>query len=203
MSISYEHWQLVHVPKTGGTSILTALGRTGTLKTTHWDHIPGGPTNAVQNHKPAYVLRREYPDTWSRVFSFAVTRHPFDRIVSAYGTLNTRADSDFIAHFERWILEGKPEESAFRPMSWWICDPGTLEPIVTRIYRFEDGLRDAFEDIKSHIDVAPNDLPHANANPRSRGMREAFRHCNPLVIDRLRKWYARDCDLFGYEWEDQ
>lgn len=59
-----HNWVFIHIPKTGGTSVRSALGM-----------------GARPYHVTAKDMWQKYPD-WTSKFSFAFVRNPWDRLVS-------------------------------------------------------------------------------------------------------------------------
>lgn len=143
----------IHVPKTGGTSIATALGVHGK------GHIP---------------LSRYYaadPERLARAFSFAIVRNPWDRLLSAYTYLaNPKRDFRFrdfrwaakylsqYKDFERFVLALKDlrvredllDYIHFLPQSHWLTVPGHPEIRPDYVGRFEE-LGRSFAVIAEHF----------------------------------------------------
>ena len=87
---------LIHIPKTGGTSISKQL---------YHRHMP---------HLPAATLRERLGNRLHQYPSFAVMRHPVDRFMSAYRfTLQGGTDIILASRFERWRLSPMEPLDAF------------------------------------------------------------------------------------------
>ena len=113
---------LVHVPKTGGTSIARALYGTDGV-----------------GHRTARDLRDELgAGAWARAFTFAVVREPVDRLASAFRYLKAGGSNRLDAAFRDRALGPYPTLDAFvlgwltphasrswvhfRPQSDFVCD---------------------------------------------------------------------------------
>lgn len=66
----------VHIPKTAGTSVLSALNS---------DVLP-------YTHCPAHVIKRLYPDAARDLYFFSVVRNPYDRFASSFEYITKRTD---------------------------------------------------------------------------------------------------------------
>jgi hypothetical protein len=87
--ISHEHkFILVHVPKTGGTSIEDSLG----LK---------GP-----RHNTALQYREYFPEIWEPYFTFGIVRNPWDRVFSFYTYRRQvrRLEIENSLTFKQWLM---------------------------------------------------------------------------------------------------
>ena len=68
----------VHVPKTGGNSVTTALNAISPT-------APGRLYPTLSKHSKAHEVRAAVGDEiWDRYFSFAIVRNPWDLMVSSY-----------------------------------------------------------------------------------------------------------------------
>lgn len=86
------------------------------------------------NHMPATDIRKTLPGLWRRSFTFAVDRHPFEKVVSrAYWNIGRR-DGDAEAELDREI------EAAIASRSYLnfplYCDGDSV--IVDELWRFEE-----------------------------------------------------------------
>src|SRR5690606_33346091 len=62
----------IHIPKTAGSSIITALN--GSV--------------SKRQHLPWYIFQKSNPKKYEKYYKFAFVRHPVDRAVSAYNYLS-------------------------------------------------------------------------------------------------------------------
>ena len=78
---------LVHVPKTGGTSIEDALGLSG------------------PRHNTARQYRTYHAEIWAKYYSFAFVRNPWDRVLSLYLYRQQirRLDTEGSLSFGQWL----------------------------------------------------------------------------------------------------
>ena len=124
----------IHIPKTGGTSIRTALD--------FW---------SAHNHFTAREIRQIYPES-SGKFSFAFVRNPWDRLVSYGHSFTVPVDWDQPNRFDRLDL---------RPQVDFILDDDGA-PMVDFIGKFETLVED-FATVCDMIGIATPPLPHANS----------------------------------------
>ena len=79
---------LIHVPKTGGTSIEDTLDLTG------------------PRHNTALQYREHFPDLWERFFSFGFARNPWDRVFSyyIYRRQIRKLEAESTLSFKQWLV---------------------------------------------------------------------------------------------------
>jgi chondroitin 4-sulfotransferase 11 len=122
----------IHVPKTGGTSLRTALGM--------------GP---APYHITAQKLRQSFPDSATK-FSFAFVRNPWDRLVSYVHSMKNQ-----------WERPDRSQQlGGFRPQVHYIMDDDG-KPLVDFIGRYEN-LAEDFHTICVRIGIPTPPLPHLN-----------------------------------------
>lgn len=186
----------MHVPKAAGTSINLALYG-------QW-----------MGHARARDLKRWAPADVKALPSFAVTRNPWDRLVSAYrfATRGRGVGGGFEASpwraeryrgpefetFERfatgWLRRGHIWlDPIFQPQCSWICDRrGNV--LVNHVGRIED-LGPTFSFLEQHL----GHLPAVRIGNRS-GERVDYRSYYTSNLARLvGEIYAEDVERFGYE----
>ena len=185
----------IHIPKTAGTSILSALA--GGRKF-HRDHTPWYVYNSINRWRYAHY------------FKFAFVRNPYDRAVSTYEYLANGGNgmddlaykTYFEAHgidFETFVLEyldcdKLQEHMLLRPQFIYLYDMhGKLQ--VDYVGRFETLERD-YAVVAEKIGL-PRSLPRKNTSDR-RGSYRAY-YKNPEVAARISELYGRDFDLLGYD----
>jgi hypothetical protein len=202
--ISHRHRCIfVHVPKTGGKSVLAAFGlpEFGRDYTRRLPHI-GRPFG----HHPVAVYR----DGTAGYFSFAFVRNPWDRLVSAFFYLHAgganaedadfrdRHLSRFAGRFDRF-LDGLPDlidHQHFRPQTHWLRAPdGRIDlDFIGRFERFADDLTAVAERL---------DLGMATVAHRNRSSHEGYRaYYDSRGIDLVASLYAADIETFGYQFDD-
>lgn len=178
----------VHVPKTGGISVETAL-RGGRQKRT--------------GHMAASAYKYHYPEKWGTYYTFAFVRDPVERFLSFYrfriGLPVDWGNGGELIHkhrdvngFAEYVLENfdelcKTQMLEVRPQNWFVTD-GEGKLIVDDLFHFDD-LYQAWDTICVYLGIEC-DLPHVN---KSRGAIK-----EPLSDDltvAIRGLYAVDDEL--------
>lgn len=176
----------LHVPRTGGTSISSAL---------YGKHCT--------QHYSAGCLKAMAPAFWNQTKSFAVLRDPFDRFVSSYafvrggGTRTCHLSNVFLEQtagirgvddYLSFIEERAPLQLDFvmRPQHWFICNSGSGLPLVRRLFLYGQDHVALLAYLESHGVAA---LPWLNRSLRI-----------PLTLSRqqklrVEKIYAADFEL--------
>jgi hypothetical protein len=211
----------IHIAKTGGTSIKTAL------KKMRWSDLQVIPQLLAYNlsgltdhriavkpprHARAVVAKDLIPrEDFERLFKFAIVRNPWDLQVSAFHHLNKELPevagkgglSEFGA-FLRWNLDrGKPLDYPSRfvdPLSERfldsLCDmDGSL--LLDFVGAFERLPQDwAF--IQRRLGLAETELPKKRVSKRSRDYRSYY---DDDLADLVASHYAGEIEAFGYSFE--
>lgn len=174
----------IHIPKTGGTSILAALGEKRGL------HVP------VQDAGFQKRLRK-IEDKGLRIRLFTVFRDPIDRMISMFHYYHSMdlshprtQENVLLAH----IAKAYPDCEAF----WESVDPPSLAnaSVMFRSQRW------FFRKARRPVDVIPFsdrlaetvkrtmglDIPHLNRTRHGKAEDEL----SPGTIARLRRWMSRD-----------
>ena len=125
----------IHIRKTGGTSIRTALG-----------------IGSVPNHITAREMRRIFPDSCGK-FAFGFVRNPWDRLVSWVHRMGLGVDWDQPDRFDQLGLEPQ--------VDYLLDEDGKL--MVDFVGRFEN-LAEDFNTICGKIGIATPPLPHLNTS---------------------------------------
>ena len=197
MFVSHEHKiACIAVPKTGSTSLHYALIEQLKIK---FQMKNGAP---ALYHLCAEDLERIMgPGRFRSYFSFAVTRNPYDRMVSLYhdfhdqrGAIRSRTFAEFLTgEFRaRW-----KDDIHFRPQSWFLCRSGNV--ILSKLYKYEDGLQTALTDVSERTGRALGNLGHARKSERG-AWQQYF--SDPELCRIVENAYARDFDLLGYARHD-
>jgi len=136
------------------------------------------------------------PEDFDSFFKFAFVRNPFDRFVS-YSSFITRE----VGHFDRdpqrvmrHFLANPPwDHILFRPQHEFVTDQeGNL--LTDYIGRVEQ-MQQSYDEISARIGIPGATLDQVNSSRRT-----AYRdYYDPQLIDGVAKLYARDIELFGYE----
>jgi hypothetical protein len=179
----------VHIPKTGGTSINTALG-------------------SFPSHTTARQYLRKYPQA-KQYFKFAIVRNPWDYLVSyyhfynspeyrdattkrrkAYADASTRSFNKWV----RWALSGKAiydRKITRLQLDWVTSANGSV--IVDYIGRFET-LQGSFYEICDRIGIKRMVLPH-----EKKGSHKHYsEYYDKSLRDFVGQYYAKDIEAFSY-----
>lgn len=192
---------LIHIPKTGGTSLRKSLSFPGIGKSKgrykkHYDYY--GLTQMVE----AQVMEE--------ALVIAFVRNPWDRLLSAYHFHKRKfieQHPDKIAAgqgkrfstFELWVRNiehrGRFESQNLRPQLSWIQNTeGQIK--AEFIGRFENMDADYLR-ICEQLKIPPKPLLHKNKSvQRPSDYREAY---NPYLRSIVEEYYQADISLFGYQ----
>lgn len=180
-----QNFAFVHITKTGGMSIRKAL------------HVRGP-------HRTALELRAELGEKlWSRKFSFAFVRNPWDRAVSHYHYGMTTSNHVLSANpiaFNAWVkrvyrdndpIYSVPAISYLQQYDWLADKQGQI--IVDFVGRFEQLPRD-FEVVCKQINRTVV-LPHLNSSEHQHYRTYYDAETRQIVGD----WFNKDIAYFGYQ----
>lgn len=196
----------IHIPKTGGSSI-ACPGYKGVL-------LPYlGETDIVRgSHPSAGDLKKKFPDEWNNYFKFAVVRNPWERLVSSYFYfLGKIVGKDFdkkvetelgkkIAAFKNFHafcrnLNQLPLDAHFSSQLDFITDEDE-NVIMDKVCRLEK-INEDFAAVCSEVG-----LPNISLPVKRRTRHAHYSHYYTAeAIENVRRHYARDIDILGYEYE--
>ena len=135
-------------------------------------------------------------DEWKSLFKFAFVRNPFDRFVS-YCAFMTR-DRDIFQRdprqvMRRFLANPPHRHILFQPQYSFVADESgkILADYVGRV----EEMQASYDEIAERIGIPTTALERVNTSKR-RDYREYF---DQPLIDGVAKLYARDLELFGYE----
>jgi hypothetical protein len=133
---------------------------------------------------------------WASFFKFAFVRNPFDRFVS-YCAFITRDGDEFDNDPQavmRDVLAHPPNDHIlFHPQHSFVTDrSGAL--LADYVGRVEE-MQKSYDEISARVGIPTSRLEKVNATKR-RNYREYF---DDKLIEGVAKLYARDLELFGYE----
>lgn len=218
MLISHSHhFAFVHVPKTGGSSIFSALAPYGDHPDGYWanrglalvgihvNHYAPWRLRKFRTHTPAETLRRHLPaGVFDDLFTFAFVRNPWDLLVSYYHFLVARQERmthfnhrrrligrlpDFESYVRYEIRRGKISQTRM------VADRrGRV--LVTFLGRYES-LGTDFAHVCRRLDVV---APLGRSNRSSRG--DYRDHYAPRLAALVRDHFAEDVERFGYAFEE-
>jgi hypothetical protein len=186
----------VHVPKTGGVSISSALyGCLG------MGHLP------IREYRK--LLR---PRAFARMFKFTFVRNPFDRIHSAYRFLRTggmgELDAEFnqrildqFRNFEHFVIEGLECEEVVRfwhfvPQIHFLGGDAAAVADLDFIGRYEM-LKEDFNSVRRRVNPSAI-LSHYNPTRPREDYRLAY---TAEMIDCVARHYALDLAVFKYQFD--
>ncbi|MEQ1498197.1 MAG: sulfotransferase family 2 domain-containing protein [Novosphingobium sp.] len=184
----------LHVPRTAGTSISSAL------------------YGMQVNHFPVREMLPLMSDLLLALPRFAIVRNPWDRAVSAWSFARNGGGTDGkvilrsplryrgpeFQTFEQFVHDWLSQKALgqfdgiFRPQADFLLDQNGKLPL-DHLGRFEN--LPATEAWLNQHNPAMRAIPHFNA-----AVREPYRnHYTPASRDAVAKVYARDIELFGYD----
>lgn len=203
----------VHIPKTGGTSIETALGMFHRWQDENTDALFGliqSPALLARGWSTQFLQHLSYSElatlapaeALSQYLSFAWVRNPWERMVSVYSNtdpnLLQKADRQGLQlrglSFRDFVtaLEGF-EHVHLRPQHEFILAQNG-QPQVDFIGRFEHFSRD-FTQLIRRLDLGPEiTLPHKNASKHP-AYRDFYDDATRRIIEQR---YRADIAHFGY-----
>ena len=183
----FDNFEFVHINRTGGTSIVKALG------------LPF-------EHKTAQeIIGRIGQDQWDRRFSFAFVRNPWDKVVSHYHhrvQINLTELGVKTIPFNAWVRQTYRDQNPayyrpplmFAPQLDWISGrDGTL--LVDFVGRFEALDRD-FATVAGRIGRTVS-LPHLNSSIHKRYQE----YYDDEAANIIAAWFRKDIDAFGYTYD--
>jgi len=193
-------WIFVHIQKTGGNSIRSALGV---------EH------NDAHKHFLARELKAVYgKEAWAAAFKFSFVRNPWERLVSwwsfidndrdpsgaspaannFFGYVLERAHSfeEFISRCTDEIIDADGRKCILRnQLDYLTGEDGAM--MVDFVGRFEH-LQSGFDEIMARLGLPSTALPYVNVSRHAA-------YLDYYTADMARevgRQYARDIDAFGY-----
>ena len=137
------------------------------------------------------------PEEWAGLFKFAFVRNPFDRFVSycAFRTRDTDAfERDPKQVMRNYLFEAPPlGHLLFQPQHLFVTGPDG-ELLADHVGRVEQ-MQQSYDEIAARIGIPSRPLEKVNATER-RDYRDYY---DQQLIDGVAKLYARDLELFGYQ----
>ncbi|MEO1678128.1 MAG: sulfotransferase family 2 domain-containing protein [Pseudomonadota bacterium] len=205
----------LHVPKAAGTTIEDALSRRfGPLGLFHPPHFSAPPRLRWSRTSPQHVTADDLLKLVPREMiasSFAVVRHPVDRVISAYHHLNGYQRLPVGLSLEAWfrhyaaLAPSHPFafDNHLRPQTDFLLDD-------TKVFRLEDGLAPVLDHVEATFGPVPAggpapadepDAPHLNAAREAdpRGAELDDQSLTPAFLAELRAFYAAEFDRFAYD----
>jgi len=216
MLISFSHnFLFVHIAKTGGTSVRTAL------RPYRWSpgyKLPMGFCSILsQMSRPKHKLGIKFPrhakaiaakemlpeEVYNRLFKFVFVRNPWDLQVSSYHHILREKPEVLqgIDNFEQFLhLKFDPgreynfmlDVSAERQWEYLVDLSG--DKIVDFIGSYEN-LQSDFEKICNQVGIKYKHLPHRR---RAEDRKEYRDYYNPETAQMVEEHYQKDIEMFGY-----
>jgi hypothetical protein len=199
MLISDRHrFIFIHVYKTGGTSIRSALKP--------YRDLPSLPTRVLARlglcphpgHASAREVRSRYPDRWRDYYTFAFVRNPWAWQVSLYAFMRqeknhpqgdlARSFDSFRSYLE-WRVDGNK-----RLQSEFVGD-GEGQVLVDYIGRVET-MQDDFQALCERLGIEAS-LPHKNTSSH----RDYRSYYDAYTRDLVAEHFAPDIEHFGYTFD--
>ncbi len=194
-----SHWKragviFVHIPKAAGTSVAHALYGRST------------------GHISASEIRRFCPDLFGQLPSFAISRNPWDRLVSAFSFVRQGGTRDagvwkanqyqapafrsFEAFVEEWLVNQDLEtvDYVFRKQAPYVTDEAgkVLVDFLGAVERM-DGVE---RFLRQELGLAVS-IPAKNPSRRRKSYREYY--SSSRLINLVADTYSDDLSLFPYE----
>ncbi|WP_425044138.1 sulfotransferase family 2 domain-containing protein [Primorskyibacter sp. S87] len=193
----------VHIPKTGGqsveTSFVQAHGLTWETRNELLLRVNKDP--ALGPERLAHLYAQEYYEKghisrqlYSAYFSFAIVRHPYDRLLSEYNWRFRRGGPEFGSFLDSVTDDDFIDRNRhMRPQTAYVTNPEG-EIIVDEIVRFEEIGKRIPEILAARIGV-PTGLPHVNWSKSA----SRLKHIPKSHLKRVHEMYEDDFELFGFE----
>ena len=164
----------VHVIKTGGVSIATALG----MKRTNY-------------HKSASQIKKKLGENiWNEYFKFTFVRNPWDKIVSQYHFNRSKfgfGGSTFKEYVRAWSAGQKI--STFPQLNLFYIDEK-----LDFVGRFET-LQEDFNIVCDKVGIPQQQLPHMNKSKHKHYTEYYDEETRQIVAEK----YTEDIKYFGYK----
>jgi sulfotransferase famil protein len=136
------------------------------------------------------------PEAWESYFKFAFVRNPFDRFVSYCSFMMREGDAferDPKAVMRHFLAKPPHDHILFHPQHSFVTDAsGKL--LTDYVGRVEE-MQKSYDEVSARIGIPTAPLDKVNASKR-RDYRDYF---DEPLIDGVAKLYARDLELFDYE----
>ncbi len=199
----------IHVPKTGGTSIVEFLRH---LK---FSEYFGYDSNFRKQFKEppqhfTYNLLNEMINIELLDFSFAIVRNPINRIISSYfWSLENSSKSSLYLNmdFQTWFnFQTEDFKKNKNTLSNHILPQYYfIGPKIKKIYYFESGLDNIFLDVVKNIGLKIKGdfkLPHIfNTGIKYNDAKKEIKQ-NKIIVNRIYDFYRKDYEMFKFHQKD-
>ncbi len=207
MIVSHQHrFIFVAIPKTGTHSVRQALRvhmGDGDMEQARLFVEKSFPIPEIARMGHGHISFAEIrpflaEDKFANYFKFAFVRNPFDRFIS-YCAFATSREGSFERDPQRvmrhFLFIAPPHQHIiFRPQHLFLTDrDGRL--LADMLGKVEE-MQPSYDAICARIGIPSTPLDHANRSRRS-NYRDYY---DQELIDGVAKIYARDLELFGYDY---
>ncbi|HEY7005012.1 MAG TPA: sulfotransferase family 2 domain-containing protein [Sphingomicrobium sp.] len=205
MIVSFSHkFVFVAIPKTGTHAVRQALrthlGPDDIEQVGLFVHkrLPIPELAALEHgHLSLQQLRPHLPpEQFESFFKFAFVRNPFDRFIS-FCAFMTRVEKQFERNphkVMRHFIQNPPwHRILFQPQHTFVTDVGG-KLLTDGVGRVEE-MQHSYDEIARWIGIPSTSLERVNASER----RDYRNYYTPELVDGVARLYARDLELFGYE----
>lgn len=206
MIISHQHrFVFAAIPKTGTHSVRQALREH--MRDTDLEQVglfvnKRFPYEELARIRHGHIsLQQVRPflgeEAFDTYFKFAFVRNPFDRFVSycAFMTRETGAfDKDPQQVMRKMLFELRPmHHILFQPQHGFVTDEDgrLLSDYIGRV----ENMQASYDEVCNRIGIPSAALGQANSSKRG----EYRDYYDKVLIDGVANLYARDLELFGYE----
>lgn len=136
------------------------------------------------------------PEAWESYFKFAFVRNPFDRFVSYCSFMMREGDAfqrDPKAVMRHFLANPPHDHILFHSQQSFVTD-ASGELLTDYVGRVEE-MQKSYDEVSARIGIPTAQLDKVNASERG-DYREYY---DDGLIEGVAKLYARDLELFGYE----
>jgi len=199
--------RFVHVPKTGGISIVQSLKESifmlGEKESESWEIIGTDGTYHSRASSPKYFKRPDlekedvqHKKLLDTSFSFSFIRNPWDRFVSSYCYLKEKKDEEYEKYikpfksFKDFAINGSIESLHFKPQTYWIDAP------INFVGRFEK-LQSHFDGLCKTLGLSTQKLKKMNSTTH----KSYLDYYDAETIKAVEHKYKEDVKLLGYSLE--
>lgn len=209
----------IHIPKCAGTSIEECLELNFVLEAENLTYLQ---IEKRWHCSKAQTIQKLGKKTWESYFKFSFVRNPWDRIISAWRMFETKSwcqldQSYSLSEFIDLVTDEKIDYHAnyltkWQKESWQHSLENVRHHTLPATHPFYGLVEDEkltvdfcgrFENLQSDFAKVTEklgveiQLPHRLKTDRSSNYQDYFK--DSALIERIRDYYQKDCELFEYE----